>query len=319
MLDHPPAAVITPMAELFQKRAVAAEYACRRQPGDRIPLDLLEVRRIIGDFTRGDYILLCGGDDIDPSSFALNLMMSASRHFALMAVTDMPLYFTLAKSARRIGDRAVSILTDIRTQHLTTGHMAETDFEKIAAVSRIGANGLSYRVVDAAGLDTETLRRQARSHAGETGGCGMIVVDTLDMVRTGLSERAAAQAEISRTLKEIAKETDSVVIGLASLPSLSSPPTLKDIRQAGYATREADIVASLFCEQHWLERDEPHRRPGEEEDVFDQRYSGWRSRFEEVYNTCQLTILAHVHGRCGVARLHWEAESGLVANRDHRV
>jgi replicative DNA helicase len=303
------------MVEVFHKRVVAAEYAVASNPGDRIPVALLDLKRIIGDWIRGDYVLVCGGDDIDPTSVALNFILAASRHFSLTQAADRPVYFSLAKSSRRLGDRVISILADLKTQDLGTGSLSPRSFDKLVSVAAAESDtGLAFRIADAAGLDTEGLRREARRLVRETD-CGMIVVDPLDMVRVeAVADRAAAQAEVARTLKEIAKETDAVVIGLASLSGLTARMSLADIRRAGYATREADIVISLHSPAHWLEREEPTRGYEESERDFDERYAKWQIGIEAVYNTCEIAVLGQVYGRTGTSRGFWEPHSGLLSN-----
>ena len=160
---------------------------------------------------------------------------------------------------------------------------------------------------DSATLNVMQLRTKARRLKTEHG-LGLIVVDYLQLMegrsRKGSDNRVQEVAEISRGLKQIAKELNVPVLALAQLSravELNKPaiPRLSHLRDSGSIEQDADVV--LFIYRKAADR-------------------GYRTEDippEEV-NIAEIHIAKHRNGPTGMVRLFFEKKRASFMNLETR-
>ena len=107
------------------------------------------------------------------------------------------------------------------------------------------------------------IRGKARRLHGEKG-LDLIIVDYLQLVHGSNSRgdnRVAEVSEISRGLKELARELDVPVIACSQLsraPEQRVPhvPMLSDLRESGSIEQDADVVAFIYREDIYVSQDQ---------------------------------------------------------------
>ena len=160
---------------------------------------------------------------------------------------------------------------------------------------------------DSATLNVMQLRTKARRLKTEHG-LGLIVVDYLQLMegrsRKGSDNRVQEVSEISRGLKQIAKELNVPVLALAQLSravELNKPaiPRLSHLRDSGSIEQDADVV--LFIYRKAADR-------------------GYRTEDippEEV-NIAEIHIAKHRNGPTGMVRLFFEKKRASFMNLETR-
>ena len=149
---------------------------------------------------------------------------------------------------------------ELRLEHdpLRRGALTDEEWPALtAAAKRLCV--LPFELDDSQGLTPIGLKIRAREVRRKYGDLGLIVLDYLQLMRVpGVrqGERIQEVSEVSRSLKELAKEMHCPVLALAQLSRrledrVNKRPILSDLRDSGQIEQDADVV--LF-----VRRDEVH-------------------------------------------------------------
>ena len=118
-------------------------------------------------------------------------------------------------------------------------------------------------------------------------------------------------SEITRGLKQLAKELEVPVLALSQLSRQvesreDKRPQLADLRESGSIEQDADVVMFIYREQYYLEKGEPVQGVDEAQDKFLMKAERWRERMTEVENTASVIIAKQRHGPVGTIDLYFE-------------
>ncbi|MDH5751730.1 MAG: replicative DNA helicase [Deltaproteobacteria bacterium] len=207
----------------------------------------------LDDYTNGlqpsDLIILAARPSMGKTSFALNIV----RHAAIS--NDAPvIVFSLEMSKEQLADRLLCSEAGVELKKLRTGSLDDFEWDKLAAA----AGSLSEAKIfidetpEITPLGVKAIAR--RIHAEH--GLGLIVVDYLQLMRANkrTDNREQEIAEISRSLKAVAKELNVPIIACAQLNrSLEQRPEkrprLSDLRESGSIEQDADLVMFIYRDE----------------------------------------------------------------------
>ncbi|TMB84246.1 MAG: replicative DNA helicase, partial [Chloroflexi bacterium] len=180
-----------------------------------IPSGLAQLDTLLGGFQPSDLIILAARPSVGKTSLALNIAQHASiREAKKVAV------FSLEMSKEQLSLRLLSAETGINPRPLQTGFMEETDWSKIATVMNDMA-GAAMWVDDSPVLSVMELRTKARRLEMEQHGLDLVIVDYLQLMQASVQSREPNRvqevSEISRGLKQLARELKVPVIALSQL------------------------------------------------------------------------------------------------------
>ena len=183
------------------------------------------------------------------SSLALNIAQN-------VAVQDHPVaIFTLEMSREEVVSRMLCATGRIDSQKLRTGQLSESDFSKLSNA----ASTLYKRPIfvdDSPGLTVTEIRAKCRRMRRKPG-LGLVVIDYMQLMQgSGGENRQQEIAEISRNLKNLARELDVPVIALSQLNrQLESRedkrPRLSDLRESGSLEQDADVVMFIYRNDYY--------------------------------------------------------------------
>jgi replicative DNA helicase len=216
-----------------------------------IPSGLSQLDTLLGGFQPSDLIILAARPSVGKTSLALNIAQHASvREAKKVAV------FSLEMSKEQLSLRLLSAETGINPRPLQTGFMEETDWSKIATVMNDMA-GAPMWIDDSPALSIMELRTKARRLEAEQHGLDLLIVDYLQLMQANVQAREPNRvqevSEISRGLKQLARELKVPVIALSQLSRGveqrgSAEPRLSDLRESGSIEQDADVVIFLYRE-----------------------------------------------------------------------
>lgn len=149
--------------------------------------------------------------------------------------------FQLEMGKEQLASRFLSSEALIESQKLKTGNLDGDDWVKIARASGVLA-GLNIYVDDNPAITVAEIKAKCRRLGDEL---GLIVIDYLQLMHVGgrhMDNRVQEVAEISRSLKIMAKELNVPVVCLSQLSRASEQrsdkrPMLSDLRESGATSR----------------------------------------------------------------------------------
>lgn len=206
-----------------------------------------ELDELTAGFQLSDLIIIAARPSAGKTAFALALARNAAVDF------DTPvLFFSLEMAEIQLAIRLMCAEAYVESQIVRTGRITPEMMGKI--INSMDALAESKLFIDdTPGISIMELMAKARRMKQEHN-IGMVVVDYLQLVtpvRDGKSNREQEIAQISRSLKALAKELNIPVISLAQLNrsveqrSGERKPQLSDLRESGSIEQDADVVMFL--------------------------------------------------------------------------
>ncbi len=258
-----------------------------------VPSGFPEIDNKLAGFQKSDLIILAARPSMGKTSLALDIARKASvNHKVPVAI------FSLEMSSQQLVDRMLSAESQVDAWKIRTGHnlSAQDDFKAIGeAIGRLSEAPIY--IDDQPGNNILKMRAVARRLKNEKG-LGLIVVDYLQLMLPTTnrnSDNVVQQVtEISRSLKNLARELEVPVLALSQLSRAveqrGGKPRLSDLRDSGSIEQDADVVMFIHRES-------------------DQDMGG---RKEEA----EILIEKHRNGPTGIAKLHFDTKKTTFLSID---
>lgn len=203
-------------------------------------------------FQSGDMVLIAARPSMGKTTFALNL----AQYAALRSGKSVAI-FSLEMSKEQLAYKLLCAEANVDMLKLRTGNLDEKDWENIARASGPLADAKIF-IDDTAGISIMEMRSKCRRLKMEHG-IDMILIDYLQLMSgSGGSgdNRQQEVAEISRSIKAIAKEMKCPVIALSQLSRAPEQradhrPMLSDLRESGSIEQDADLVMFLYRDEYY--------------------------------------------------------------------
>ena len=277
----------------------------------------------IGGLHRSDLLILAGRPGMGKSSLATNMAFAAAQRFvrdqedgidpAKSAGAPVAI-FSLEMSADQLATRILSEESGISSENLRMGKISQQEFRQLARAAA-DLQTLPLYIDDTPGLTIAALRTRARRLKRQKG-IGMVVIDYLQLLqgsgKNSSENRVQEISEISRGLKQLAKELDLPVLALSQLSRAveqreDKRPQLSDLRESGSIEQDADIVMFIYREDYYVASREPKRpMDGDDAKIFE-AYEQWQRDMERVYGTAELLIAKQRHGATGKVKMKFDS------------
>lgn len=216
-----------------------------------------DLDRMLSGLQKSDLIILAARPSVGKTSFALDI----ARNAALNNNTPVAI-FSLEMSAQQLTSRMLSAASFVDAWKIKTARLQDDDFAKL----RDGIDKLSQAPIyidDVPGNNIIKMRSTCRRLKSEKG-LGLIVVDYLQLMmptNNRNSDNVVQQVtEISRSLKNLAREMDVPVLALSQLSraveARGGKPRLSDLRDSGSIEQDADVVMFIHREDRYKEHDQ---------------------------------------------------------------
>lgn len=240
---------------------------------------------------KSDLVLIAARPSMGKTAFVLNIAeFAAIRNHIPTAI------FSLEMSRIQLAKRLISMNSKVDSQHIRVGNLADDEWGKITE-STILLGESALLIDDTPGISVSALRSKCRKLKIENN-LGLVIIDYLQLMSGSGSRKSDSRqneiAEISRSLKALAREIDCPVIALSQLSRAvesreDKRPMLSDLRESGAIEQDADVVMFLY-------RDEYYHKDSEDK------------------GTAEIIIGKQRNGPTCTVRLKWLAEYTKFAN-----
>ena len=239
---------------------------------------------------KSDLILVAARPGMGKTAFALNLALNAAK----ASGKDVAV-FQLEMSKDQLASRFLASEALLDSHKLKTGNLNPDDWMKIARATSVLAKTHIY-VDDNPAITVAEIKAKCRRLGEEL---GLIVIDYIQLMQTGgrrSENRVQEVAEISRSLKIMAKELNVPVVCLSQLSRAAEQradkrPMLSDLRESGAIEQDADIVMFIYRDDYY---------DAESDDK----------------NVAEIIIAKNRHGATGTVELQWIGQYTTFSSRD---
>lgn len=202
-----------------------------------------------------DLIIVAARPSMGKTTFAMNICENVAME------NDKPvLIFSLEMPSEQLMMRMLSSLARVELSKIRTSQLDDEDWARIGSATGLLMEKNNIFIDDRSGITPTELRVKARRMAREHGGLSMIMVDYLQLMQVpGLQgNRTLEIAEISRSLKALAKELNVPVVALSQLNrTLENRPDKRpinsDLRESGSIEQDADLIMFIYRDEVYHE------------------------------------------------------------------
>ncbi|MGP1953191.1 MAG: replicative DNA helicase [Arsenophonus sp. ET-KM2-MAG3] len=198
-----------------------------------------------------DLIIVAARPSMGKTTFAMNLCEHAA-----MTEEKPVLIFSLEMSANQIMMRMLASLSRVDQTRIRTGQLDDEDWARISSTMGILMEKRNMYIDDSARLTPTEVRSRSRRIYREYGGLSLIMIDYLQLMRVPSmpDNRTLEIAEISRSLKSLAKELQVPVIALSQLnrsleQRADKKPLNSDLRESGSIEQDADLIMFIYRDE----------------------------------------------------------------------
>jgi replicative DNA helicase len=211
----------------------------------------MDLDKMLSGLQDGDLIILAARPSMGKTALALGIAEHAAvREDKAVAI------FSMEMSHEQLTLRMTASLGRIDAQNLRNGDLDEVDWSRVsAAYTTLAASKI---VIDDAGALTPVEVRARARRLKREHDIDLIVVDYLQLMKAPDSSenRATEVAEISRSLKALAKELKVPILALSQLnraveQRTDKRPLMSDLRESGGLEQDADVILFIYRDEYY--------------------------------------------------------------------
>ncbi len=206
------------------------------------------IDEMLTGFHESELIIVAARPSMGKTALALNM----ANHIAIRERKPV-VFFSIEMPATQLGMRMLCVDAMIDSQRVRTGHISSDELKKLFYSADRLEKSPMY-IDDTPAINIFEIRAKARRIAQKEK-IGAIFVDYLQLISsTSRLDRHLQIAEISRSLKQIARELSVPVIALSQLSRAVESrteqiPQLSDLRESGAIEQDADVVMFIYREE----------------------------------------------------------------------
>ncbi|MCB9072617.1 MAG: replicative DNA helicase [Bdellovibrionaceae bacterium] len=270
------------------------ELSTRNQDITGIASGFSSLDKMTAGFQPGDLVIIAARPSMGKTAFSLNLAMHAA-----LRMKKSVAYFSVEMAKEQLMMRLLASEARVNMSDVRIGRIKDSDWPRlIDKASKMAETNLF--IDDTSSISPFEIRSKARRIKAQHG-LDLILIDYLQIMglNTRVERRERMIAEISKSLKGIAKELRVPVIALSQLnrgvegrSGEMRKPVLSDLRESGAIEQDADLIMMLYREEYY----EPDNA--------------------EARGQADLLVRKHRNGPVGEIKLRWQSQYGYFSELD---
>lgn len=255
-------------------------------------------------FQKGDLIILAARPSVGKTALSLNFLMNAA-----MKQNVTVAMFSIEMPDEQLMYRMLSATSCVDSKKIKSLDYNDREGIKIdSAITQLSKARIF--IDDTSGIKIGDLVVKARKLKEKYDDLSLIVVDYLQYVRDPEAAKRGGRTlevgEISRKLKQLARELNIPVVALAQLSRNSEQredkrPIMSDLRESGNIEQDADLILFIYREDYFTHNNKDKGKEKEEKNDGD---SG----------LVELEIAKHRNGARDTVKLVFLKQYGLFSN-----
>ncbi len=267
--------------------------------------------KLFGGLQRSDLIIIAGRPAMGKTALAANIAWAAAtRAYSELSKTNqinngaIVGFFSLEMSYDQLALRILSQETGISGQNIRRGDITDDQYDILHNTAR-QLQETPFYIDDTPGQTIATIRSRARRLKRQHN-LGLVIIDYIQLIQ-GTSKdgnRVQEVAEVTRGLKNLAKELNVPVIALSQLSRQvenreDKRPQMADLRESGSIEQDADIIMFVFRREYYVANEKPDE---EDSDAMNR----WEERMERYRNKGTVIVAKNRHGDTPDIALHFD-------------
>ncbi len=260
---------------------ILGEAAKRGSAITGMPTGFTELDKRCSGLHAGDLYIVAGRPGMGKTSFVLNLAVNAAQPRTYTAEQGEQeelgygvAFFSLEMPREQLASRVLASEARVDVSKIRSGQIRGEDWNRLTeAAAMLGQ--LPLWLDDTPAISLLDLRAKLRRLKAEIGRgssegpkaqkLGLVVIDYLQLMsgRRDAGSREQEISEISRGLKQLAKEMGVAVIALSQLnrsvetrATKDKRPQLSDLRESGAIEQDADTIIFIYRDEYYF-KDSP--------------------------------------------------------------
>lgn len=217
-----------------------------------------DIDAMLGGLRNGDYCILAARPSMGKSALALDIARNAQK--SMTGEKERAVVFSLEMPAKALGGRGFTSEYGMDNDAFSIG---KNDADWMSLLQTVEENSTHFEtgagkliVNDKSGMTIEDIR--ATCHGYKTQGIDirLVVIDYLQLIVCKGENRTREIGEISRSLKQMAKDLDCPFLVLSQLNRqcegrADKRPMLSDLRESGDVEQDADVVMFIYRDEYY--------------------------------------------------------------------
>lgn len=201
----------------------------------------------INGLQKANLVLIAARPSMGKTSFGMNIVENIGIR------TDKNIcVFSLEMAKEQLMMRMLSSTSGVDLKNVLTGNLSIEEWKRLSHAAKNLSDSNIY-IDDSSGLNIVQLRSKLRRYSLRHKKVDLVLIDYLQLMSgVGRSENRQLEiSNISRGLKEVAKELNCPVVALSQLSRepekrANHRPMLSDLRESGAIEQDADLVMFIY-------------------------------------------------------------------------